>query len=1188
MAEPQTNRESQPAGDKPAKGMVLPIADAEFSDDAPTVISKSIPTANPGAVTLNEALGGNLRGRTLAHFELEEAIGVGGMAAVIRARDKLLDRSVALKVLPPEMAGDKENVRRFHQEARAAAKLDHENIARAFFCGEDQNLHFIAFEFVEGDNLRAILEKRGKLPVAEAVRYMLQIATGLEHAASRGVVHRDIKPSNIIITPTGRAKLVDMGLARSLEPHGDKALTQSGVTLGTFDYISPEQALEPREADARSDIYSLGCTFYHMLTGQAPVPDGTAAKKLHHHQHVPPIDPRQLNPDVPDEVAAVLARMMAKDPKDRYQRPLHLVQHLMQVAQKVGAADDVPEGVLFVDAPLPNAPRKRPLLMVSLAALLLGLLLFLLSLAPSGQGPITVPPIDGKNPGRFVKGPANPGKPPPVFSAEDDIVLNTQADLENLRKVLERNDRPHIHVLVANHLDLTDCPLIFNGGSKTMLIEGKDSSATLKLRYHAGADDAAPRLGLLIESGNVVCRNIRFEVETNATPKILVAAVAVRDGSLSLQKCTFFQKFPEERLIPLGSKRMPLASVAVDNLQLDGKLPRVILDESFFEKGQDAVAVYGAGEIISSNCAFGPHGALFHLRALKGAAESKLQVKNLSARGLNGPAFRLDEYAHCHLHMDYSIVSRPDNSSVLGDDPAFILQTDAAKPRVRYFSKRNCYHNLGVLWGLAPGRIINNEEAFKSEVVRAGGGSEPSGKTSSFLPAHVNPWAYPAEPFESKDSLKLFQVRYNLAEVREKDKDTALGVHWAGIFKLPPLLDEPNVSRPAKEKVVDAEASGDKPGVFKPLSGAIGSANEGDVILIKHPKNNREVAVEPASLSKPKTDLTIKPYPDCQPILTLDETSVPNPALFKLVDGKLRLENLEFLLRPAQKGFKSQAVVSLVGNGKCTFKQCLFTLKDVDRVPLRVVVLENPNDGVKMPKVGRSTPEVAFLDCLVRGDGDLLRIQASRPLDLELDNSLVALTGSLLSIKSNKETPMEPVNLKLKQVSAFLSEQLVHLGSSTLGKGLALTKVESRDCLFVALGGKSLIHLEGLPIDDNQLEKYFTWSGNHNAYSGFDMMLDQKRPERELIQQPPIKKDAQSWNTFANEDDAKHVQARFDLTRRPLFRALLDDFRVRPDPKVDLQTYGADLKADKLPPLASPAEGKSAEEQAAPEIAPKE
>src|SRR5262249_37763021 len=152
------------------------------------------------------------------------------------------------------------------------------------------------------------------------------------HAGERGVVHRDIKPSNIIVSPNGKAKLVDMGLARSV--HVDTGLTQSGVTLGTFDYISPEQAIEPREADARSDIYSLGCTAYHMLPGQPPVPEGTAAKKLHHHQHIAPVDPRQLNPDIPDDVAALLARMMAKDARDRYQEPQHLVQHLTLLADK--------------------------------------------------------------------------------------------------------------------------------------------------------------------------------------------------------------------------------------------------------------------------------------------------------------------------------------------------------------------------------------------------------------------------------------------------------------------------------------------------------------------------------------------------------------------------------------------------------------------------------------------------------------------------------------------------------------------------------------------------------------------------------------------------------------------------------------------------------------------------------------
>ena len=187
-------------------------------------------------------------------------------------------------------------------------------------------MHYIAFEFVEGENLRVRMEKYGGLlPVAESVHYLIQVAAGLAHAASRGVVHRDIKPSNIVITPEGKAKIVDMGLARNLDSRSTNGqLTQSGVTLGTFDYISPEQAIEPRSADCRSDLYSLGCTFYHVMTGRTPVPEGTAAKKLHCHEHVAPLDPRELNPAIPDELAAILGKMMAKDPNNRYQHPDHL------------------------------------------------------------------------------------------------------------------------------------------------------------------------------------------------------------------------------------------------------------------------------------------------------------------------------------------------------------------------------------------------------------------------------------------------------------------------------------------------------------------------------------------------------------------------------------------------------------------------------------------------------------------------------------------------------------------------------------------------------------------------------------------------------------------------------------------------------------------------------------------------
>src|SRR5262245_48649760 len=275
--------------------------------DPPTVLSSSSSksllavSSDPAAPVVRE-----LAGEMLAHFRLDDYVGVGGMGAVFRATDMRLDRPVALKILPPEQARDPEIVQRFQHEARASARLDHENIARVFFVGEDRGLHFIAFEFVEGVNVRELITQCGPLPPHEVVNYALQITGALLHATSRGVVHRDIKPSNIIITLAGRAKLVDMGLARNFERRHDGGLTQSNITLGTFDYIAPEQARDPRSADVRSDIYSLGCTLFHMLTGQPPYPEGHVPQKLLKHQAESTPDPRDHNPQVPTQLATVL------------------------------------------------------------------------------------------------------------------------------------------------------------------------------------------------------------------------------------------------------------------------------------------------------------------------------------------------------------------------------------------------------------------------------------------------------------------------------------------------------------------------------------------------------------------------------------------------------------------------------------------------------------------------------------------------------------------------------------------------------------------------------------------------------------------------------------------------------------------------------------------------------------------
>ncbi len=319
-------------------------------------------------------LGRVLLGQRVAHYELREFVGGGGMGAVFRAHDTQLDRTVALKILSRGHGTDGEMLRRFRNEAQSAARLDHEYIARVYFFGEDRGLHYIVFEFIEGTNVRDMIARTGPLNIEQSLSYTIQVAEALNHAHGRSVVHRDIKPSNIIVTSEGRAKLVDMGLARLHQvQRPDDDLTASGVTLGTFDYISPEQARDPRNADVRSDIYSLGCTLYYMLTGRPPFPEGTVLQKLLQHQGDEAPDPREWNAEIPDELWTVMRRMLAKDPKRRYQSPSSLLIDLSPLANQYGIQISGGSGVPWqqVEPPAPTFLDRHIAWMLPVALLLI-------------------------------------------------------------------------------------------------------------------------------------------------------------------------------------------------------------------------------------------------------------------------------------------------------------------------------------------------------------------------------------------------------------------------------------------------------------------------------------------------------------------------------------------------------------------------------------------------------------------------------------------------------------------------------------------------------------------------------------------------------------------------------------------------------------------------------------------------
>jgi serine/threonine protein kinase len=269
-------------------------------------------------------------GVRLGKYKVLAHVATGGMGTVYKASDEELGRIVALKVLDAGMAEKPSTLERFRREARHAAKLSHKNIVTLYEYGQANGMHFLALEFVEGIDLYDYIERKGRLAPEESRRILVQAVKALDHAFAQGITHRDIKPSNFLLTRERdrmRVKLTDLGLARKADEE-EFRVTRAGSTVGTIDYLAPEQARDSASADIRSDIYSLGCTLYHMLAGIPPFSEGGLGERVLKHLQEDPPDVRQLNPQVSDAMWALLLRMLAKKPEDRYQTPAELLDAL--------------------------------------------------------------------------------------------------------------------------------------------------------------------------------------------------------------------------------------------------------------------------------------------------------------------------------------------------------------------------------------------------------------------------------------------------------------------------------------------------------------------------------------------------------------------------------------------------------------------------------------------------------------------------------------------------------------------------------------------------------------------------------------------------------------------------------------------------------------------------------------------
>jgi serine/threonine-protein kinase len=298
----------------------------------PTVLMRHlIQRKHISVYQLRKVIHGKARDLFLGQYIITDKIGEGGMGKVYRARQVRLNREVALKVVRPSLLANPVIRKRWDREVRAAGTLLHPNIVALFDSGEANGRHYLAMEFVDGLDLARLSLEYRPLEVAEACEYIRQAALGLQHAHDIGLIHRDIKPSNIVVagerhlpqsTEPAIAKILDMGLVRAVgfqeDGPGGMDLTRAGTVVGTPDYMAPEQARNSSTVDHRADLYSLGCTLYFLLVGHPPFPDGSPIEKIIKHQIEVPTPVQALRRDVPDAVATVVARLLAKRPEDRY------------------------------------------------------------------------------------------------------------------------------------------------------------------------------------------------------------------------------------------------------------------------------------------------------------------------------------------------------------------------------------------------------------------------------------------------------------------------------------------------------------------------------------------------------------------------------------------------------------------------------------------------------------------------------------------------------------------------------------------------------------------------------------------------------------------------------------------------------------------------------------------------------
>jgi len=578
--------------------------------------------------------------------------------------------------------------------------------------------------------------------------------------------------------------------------------------------------------------------------------------------------------------------------------------------------------------------------------------------------------------------------------------------------------------------------------------------------------------------------------------------------------------------------------------------------------------VNGAAVVDPRDCSFGPFSkALLHVTRGTGQA-TEIVLQNCSALLGDGAVFQLDDSVLCAARVNSCIISHPESSDGLPTGGILVRQTGEL-PEFTYKGVGNYYHNLQAFWEKPAGgeSVVRKLAVFK----QAPGIQDEKSRDTS-----VSPWdsADPLAALQDGKPDLAFRINSQLPQLRQPDDPKSIiGVQhcsWGYAYqgKLESLEEKKAIAEaPPRTKIVDLSVAQSGNGIYPKLEEAVEAARSGDTILIRH---NGIMKVNAIRMEK-DIELSIKPDENCHPILSLDRSKDAEAALFRLYDGQLRLEQLQFHLQPGRGQFKTQVVVAIMGDGQCTFRDCLATLEETKEVPMTsfaLVLLGDPSTVMRMdPMPRQQDPRVRVESSFIRGAGDLVAVRACRPFRLEVEDSLIVLEGSFLVLEANAKDPpaKSRIELALNKVTSYLNDHLIWLRGAAeparVNRGLTPTQVVAEDCLFASASGKSLVHLEGLDSEE-QMKRFLTWEGRHNAYSNFPQMLDQQPSGDGSMALPAY--DKTRWSAFTQENASRFEKVKFaspPAAEGASAKVQPDDFKTRPEET--LQDYGANL--DRLP-----------------------